>query len=382
MKDCIFRVYSGTLGSYKSYHAVREALNVFRAGGIVFTNIPLKWDRITMYFEDEEGLKLDDRQYVHIPHGEAGKFTKHLSKGTRQRPNRLIIDEAGIHHNSKDLKQSDRAVFEMIVHARKMHIDTTFIAHDFQHINKQVRDCAQSVFTFRDLQKLKWWGIELPFPYYCYGEFDARNAKLQYDKQFLRKDKRIYTFYQSHDIQAEIAEAIADSPDDIEVVRRELPPKKPNPLIVWGKRAAFTVAVSYATIAFAGGHEQPAEQPKEAPAVKPPQTSQIALDSVVGSDPEQEKETIPTFQTMGVMGMVTGRTAHQIPARHDFCRYSSMRVVLDDGRIITELDPRLTIRMHDRKVMFDGVVYQQSSGLELAPKNDISPPPVAKSILF
>jgi len=221
-KEAIFRIFAGSLGSYKSYHGLRMILETLKTGAVAFTNIPLHWERIKIYLEDEEGIIVEDSQLVEINYQDAKSFVDVLTRGRMGKPNRAIIDEAALHYDSSDRNIHDMTL-NFLVHARKLHIDTIFIAHDFHEIQKKLRNKAQSVMWFRDLQKLKMLGVCLPFPFYTRVEVDARNPKLKYDSEFCYKDKRLYKLYTSHDTQSVEMACIADSPD-IEVKRVYTPP--------------------------------------------------------------------------------------------------------------------------------------------------------------
>ncbi|WP_309387063.1 zonular occludens toxin domain-containing protein [Cerasicoccus frondis] len=369
MKDAIFRVFAGTLGSYKSYHGVVECLDTLEQGGVVMTNIPLKWDRIKMFFEDEKGLILDDKQYVVITPEQAGHFVELLVKGEHKKPNKLVIDEAGLHHNTMDKRQMDRKVLEMIVHARKLHIDTVFIAHHFNEILAQIRNKAQSVLWFRDLEKIKFLGLTCPIPAYIFAEVDARNPKIKYDKALKWKNKRIYTFYVSHDVQSEAVKAIKEKPK-IEMQKVDKP-AKPTPVKNfakrWARRAAFGALIAGATTFLTASEDNPSqEQPKPSTA---PVAKQVANNPPSQAEIPTEPESL-TYTSMGVNGAVEYRMNSRVPYRKDFCRYSSMTVTLSNGSVLNELDPKLFVRLHDGAIMYEGEIYKHAPITTDKPSNE------------
>lgn len=321
MKDSIFRIYAGTLGSYKSYHGVLDMIDTLVNGGIVFTNIELVWVRLKIYIEDKYRVVLDDNQLVYINFEQAYDFASYLTKGTFERPNRLVLDEAAITQNAQDHKKANELSRDMIRHARKLHIDTIFIAHDFYEIDKQMRNKAQSVTWHRDMQKVKFCGFSLPFPFWVTVEVDARNPKLKYDSGAHRKDKAIYPLYKSHDVQSAAAHAIGDSPD-IKIQRLAKPrPKWIRPV----KRiAAFTLfaSIGWAFSAAGKNHEEKPEKieltqnaENEAPEKEQVTKEQTA---VVQDEPNHEEKPEKTF----VRGYLT--------------MGKRITVILTDGRVLTE----------------------------------------------
>ncbi len=362
MKDAIFRVFAGTLGSYKSYHGVVEALETLERGGIVMTNIELRWDRIKYWFEDEKDLLLDDKQYVHIDPEQASSFVNLLVKGERDKPNKLIIDEAGLHHNTMDKRQMDRVVLEMIVHARKLFIDTVFIAHHFTEILAQIRNKAQSVIWFRDLQKIKWLGISVPVPAYIFSEVDARNPKLKYDSAFRWKKKFVYKLYVSHDIQSKALEVIQTKPL-IEVKRVQHAVTKSDILRRsakrWVRRLVFGGAMVWAGMLFAG---QAAPEPASVPAtdssqVKTPEPVAAAKPAQTVEDPAPAPKPDRSIKSVSFMG----RARMLEPTRGDqvgYCTFDFVSLRLGDGRVIRETHPDFGgFRRSDNTALIAGEVY-------------------------
>ena len=358
MKDAIFRVFAGTLGSYKSYHGVVEILEALGTGAIVMTNIELRWQRIKYWFEDEKGLLLDDQQYVHIDPERASSFVDLLVKGERDKPNKLILDEAGLHHNTMDKQKMDRAVLEMIVHARKLFIDTVFIAHNFTEILAQIRNKAQSVVWFRDCQKIKRWGISLPIPAYIFTEVDARNPKLKYDSAWRWKETHIYKLYVSHDIQSKALEVIRQKPK-IELKHVEQPLTRSD-LIKrsakrWVRRAAFGGAMVGAGALFAGQSEpQPAAVPvaltDPAPAL-PPDAAAVVREAPAVVKPDR---SIVSVSFMGVARPTKATRAEHL----GYCTFDFVSLRLGDGRVITQGHPDFGgFRRSDNTALIAGEVY-------------------------
>ncbi|MBC2594030.1 hypothetical protein H5P28_07120 [Ruficoccus amylovorans] len=372
MKDAIFRVFAGTLGSYKSYHGVVEAMETLERGGIVMTNIELRWQRLKYWFEDEKDLLLDDRQYVHIDPERASSFVDLLVKGERDKPNKLIIDEAGLHHNTMDKRQMDRAVLEMIVHARKLHIDTVFIAHHFTEILAQIRNKAQSVLWFRDLQKMKWLGIGLPIPAYIFAEVDARNPKLKYDSAFRWKRKFIYKLYVSHDIQSKALEVIRSAPQ-IEVKKVEHAVTKADTVRRsarrWVRRLAFGGLMAGAGALFAGqGESEPVAAPVSPVAISQAETA-AAVDQSVTLEPVPEKpdRTIKAFTIQGRARMLDPQRADQV----GYCTFDFVSLRLGDGRVIRETHPDFGgFRRADNTALIAGEVFTYVPVVENFPADE------------
>ncbi len=336
MKDSIFRIFAGTLGSYKSYHGVLEMLETWKTGGIVFTNIEIIWERVKLFMEDEHDVIVDDKQLVYISFEECSNFAERLTKGTMERPNRLVLDEAAITQNAKDHKQANELSRDMIRHARKLHIDTVFIAHDFYEIDKQMRNKAQSVTWHRDMQKVKFAGFHLPFPFWVSVEVDARNPKLKYDSGCHRKDKRIYKLYKSHDVQSQAAHAIGESPEiDLKTIERSKRPSLLRPI----RRFAFMGLAGFGLWSWLGGSseaEKPQQVAQEPVKVAPVDEIAAPRPRLVHYQPKQPEKPEPL--------MVSGYVI----------RGDKVTVWLTDGRMITEHTGQIQQVNSRRGVLVEG----------------------------
>ncbi|QYY35158.1 zonular occludens toxin domain-containing protein [Ruficoccus sp. ZRK36] len=376
MKDAIFRVFAGTLGSYKSYHGVVEILETLERGAIVMTNIELRWDRIKYYFEDEKDLILDDKQYVHIDPERASSFVDLLVKGERDKPNKLIIDEAGLSHNTMDKQKMDRAVLEMIAHARKLFIDTVFISHDFHDILAQIRKKAQSVMWFRDLQKIKWLGIGLPLPMYIWAEVDARNPKLKYDSAWRWKQKFIYRLYVSHDIQSKSLEVIASKPQ-IELKKVERPLTRADIIKRtskrWVRRLVYGGAMAGAGMLFAGqSHSEPLATPAPVGISAEDSTKPQVADVKHIAEAQIPKSEKPDRSIVSVSFM--GRAKALPVQRADqlgYCTFDFVSIRLGDGRQISQSHPDFGgFRRADNTALIAGEVYTYIPPQETFPAAD------------
>lgn len=172
-------LYSGFVGSGKSYHATAEGLHfaeALRGDGWVVANFPVKprkswfFDRETrwLYFDNEE---FSPEMLVKLS----------IERGWDQREGSclLIFDEAGILFNARDwARAGNRADWiKFFSQSRKFGYDIIFIAQDMRMLDRQIRALCEYEVVHR---KLNHWAFFKLLPcttFACIKYWNGTNAR-------------------------------------------------------------------------------------------------------------------------------------------------------------------------------------------------------------
>ena len=199
--------YEGRLGGGKTYSAVVRIVDHLRRGGLVATNVELKWDRIVEYAGDRFGVVVESDQIIRLADEQIGLFHRHTPSGTAGLPVLVVIDEAHLTFNSRDYAKTDklyRETLTFLTQSRKVHTDVIFISQSVLNMDKQFMRLVQFIWRFRDLSKWKIPGLGLAWPInqiLCVQfDYDGRTV-LQ--RQFINKDKRIFALYETNSLLRE-----------------------------------------------------------------------------------------------------------------------------------------------------------------------------------
>ncbi len=138
----MIEIYTGTVGSGKSYHALARGLSKIRCIGnrYVIANFPIKaktkkektrW----LYFDNEDitVMKLIELSFQLGAYGHEGHTL-------------IILDEAGLMFNSRDwqVNANDRKEWiKFFSQSRKFGFDVVLIAQDVRMIDRQIRAMAE-----------------------------------------------------------------------------------------------------------------------------------------------------------------------------------------------------------------------------------------------
>lgn len=154
-------VYTGTVGSGKSYHALRTGLDYISRGRWVLANFPVKSYPQRRFFKRferalserwiyRESVTPADLVRLAVEHGWHGRESQCL----------LIFDEAGVLFNSRDwnIKGHERKEWiKFFSQSRKLGYDVILIAQDIRYIDRQIRSLAEYEVKHRDLRKYMWF---------------------------------------------------------------------------------------------------------------------------------------------------------------------------------------------------------------------------------
>ncbi len=157
----MIRIFTGTVGSGKSYHAVEVCLRKLSAirNNYVIANFPLKfnksqikrgYDKRFIYLDDSE-IKVRNFIKIAVEKNFLGKENSCL----------IVLDEAGIYFNSRDWqRQKDRFLWiKFFTQSRKLGYDIILIAQSKTMIDKQVRECAEYEVKHVKLRNYIWFQL-------------------------------------------------------------------------------------------------------------------------------------------------------------------------------------------------------------------------------
>lgn len=129
-------LYSGTPGSYKSYHAVAHAIDDLRFGRNVIANFPMDFTPVKLkkrgIFEYWDNKKITPLNLL--------KFAKEHHKKSYNAQTVVIIDEASTMFNARDFGRSDRLQWiNFLANHRHFNFDFILITQSDKMLDKQIR---------------------------------------------------------------------------------------------------------------------------------------------------------------------------------------------------------------------------------------------------
>ena len=144
-------LYSGTPGSYKSYHAVIQCLNAFRFGRNLITNFPLNYKKrikkpIKGVYECVNNLELTVDYLI--------DFAVKHHKPSVHAQTLVVIDEASIKFNSRDFNMKDRMGWiNFFANHRHFNFDVILITQQDRMLDRQIRGLIETEFKHYILHK-------------------------------------------------------------------------------------------------------------------------------------------------------------------------------------------------------------------------------------
>lgn len=149
-------LYSGTPGSYKSYHAVQYSLNWLKQGKNLITNFPLIYQKrikkIKGIYEQVDNMQLTVDYLVNFA-------IKHHKKGVKAQT-LIIVDEASIKFNSREFNNKDRMEWvKFLANHRHFNFDVILIAQQDRMIDRQIRSLIETECKHRALKNYGFLGF-------------------------------------------------------------------------------------------------------------------------------------------------------------------------------------------------------------------------------
>lgn len=153
-------LYTGTPGSFKSYHAVAECLTSLKRGKNVITNFPLAYEKklkkkqVSGVYEYVNNLQLTVKYLVDFA-------IKHHTNSVKSQT-LLVIDEASIKFNSRDFSKKDRLEWiNFFANHRHFNFDIILIAQQDRMIDRQIRGLIETEYKHRVIKNYKAFGFIL-----------------------------------------------------------------------------------------------------------------------------------------------------------------------------------------------------------------------------
>ena len=149
-------LYSGTPGSYKSYHAVWECILWLRMGGNLITNFPLNYKNVIKrpikgVYEFVNNIDISVDQLV--------KFASEHHVKNYKAQTLVVIDEASILFNPRDFGRRGRMDWiNFLANHRHFNYDIVLIAQSDIMLDKQIRTLIEIEYKHRAVKNYKVFG--------------------------------------------------------------------------------------------------------------------------------------------------------------------------------------------------------------------------------
>ena len=144
-------LYSGTPGSYKSYHAVVECLDWLRMGRNVITNFKLDYaHKIKKPIKGDYRFMLDDDITVEflVQYAQEHHIKSHHAQTL------VVIDEASIKFNPREFGRRDRMPWiRFFATHRHLNYEFILIAQNDRMIDRQIRGLIETEYKHRDVKQ-------------------------------------------------------------------------------------------------------------------------------------------------------------------------------------------------------------------------------------
>lgn len=139
-------LYSGTPGSYKSYHAVCHAITDLKYGRNVISNFPMNFEPVKLrkkaIYEYWSNDKITPENLL--------KFAKEHHKKGYNAQTVVIIDEASTMFNSRDFGRADRLQWiNFFANHRHFNFDFILITQSDKMLDKQIRGLIEQEIRHR-----------------------------------------------------------------------------------------------------------------------------------------------------------------------------------------------------------------------------------------
>lgn len=150
-------LFSGTPGSYKSYHAVQECISALSRGKNLITNFPLNYKKrlkrpIKGIYECVNNIDLTVDYLIDFA------VTHH--KNSVHAQTLLVIDEASIKFNSRDFQLKDRMRWiNFFANHRHFNYDVILIAQQDRMLDRQIRGLIETEYKHRAIKNYKFLGF-------------------------------------------------------------------------------------------------------------------------------------------------------------------------------------------------------------------------------
>lgn len=156
-------LYSGTPGSYKSYHAVAEVISWLRLGRNVICNFPVDYKHvIKRKIKGEYQFLLDDQITVDY----LIDYAKTHHKKSVHAQTLVVIDEASLKFNPRDFGRKDRMTWiNFLANHRHFNFEFILITQTDRMLDRQIRGLIETEYKHRAIKNINTlcWFIDKIF---------------------------------------------------------------------------------------------------------------------------------------------------------------------------------------------------------------------------
>ena len=224
-------LYSGTPGSYKSYHAVYRSILWLKTGGNVISNFPLNYGKVIK--KPVKGIyEMIDNTSLTVDY--LINFAAEHHKRTVKAQTLVVIDEASIRFNSRDFNVKDRMEWiRFFANHRPFNFEIVLIAQQDRMLDRQIRGCIETEFKHRALKNHKLFGRFLNWLFHgCFMCVEYwYPCKLKNEAMFHVFNKRIASCYDTMALFIDSNNKMSQARQESEQAQQKTlppPPSTPN----------------------------------------------------------------------------------------------------------------------------------------------------------
>ena len=225
-------LYSGTPGSYKSYHAVKECIDWLKLGRNLITNFPVNYSKVikkpikgTYEMIDNLSLTVDYLINFAVEHHKPSVKAQTL----------VVIDEASIKFNSRDFNMKDRMGWiNFFANHRHFNFDIILITQQDRMLDRQIRGLIETEYKHRALKNYKTFGFILNLIFHgCFMCVEIwYPCKLKCSSSFNIFRKKIADCYDTMGLFVDSNSKMAQARQQLEQAQQQKtlppPPSTPN----------------------------------------------------------------------------------------------------------------------------------------------------------
>lgn len=194
--------YEGTLGSGKTYHAVKEIIQALRQGKNVISDINF----------DASGLKGMTGRFYYWPEMSVPALVRfdelyHDHIGFDEHQTLVVIDETYNYFDPRDFDRADRALWVSFLKVSRHYcFDFLLIGQDCKtDLDKKIYRCIEYTVVHKNLTRLQW-GFQLfcllTGKWFCCIQWSCSKGvpKIKLGVSWLHLNKRFAARYDSHQV--------------------------------------------------------------------------------------------------------------------------------------------------------------------------------------
>lgn len=202
----MIELYTGLIGSGKTYSAVCRMVEYISDGGLVVTNILLNEENLKKKLTSKYAWELQPGQIIYLQEGDRqmARFHEQVPEGSSKKKVLVVVDEATEWLDAYDFGKADSDLMTFLRQSRKVFVDIIFITQDQSLINKRVRTLCAWIWWHIDIRTFKLPLIRLciPLPMIMAMQFDKWKNMVNRKWEWIDHD--IFTIYDSFQVYRSI----------------------------------------------------------------------------------------------------------------------------------------------------------------------------------